>query len=261
MATVADRFVSGLDLSRRLYGFVQPLLAKHYPGLPHSAALLGDGSEVLGFDTERSTDHDWGPRLQIFLHPNDVLRHVGDIGTLLSQRLPKSLLGYPTNFVTPGDGRTRHLAVTDEPVSHGIEITDLGSWFRRTLGFDPRTSISALEWLATPTQSLAATTGGAVFHDGLGELEAARTTLTWYPTDVWRYVLARQWQRIAERESFVGRCGEVGDELGSSLVAAQLVRELVRLRLLQERVWAPYDKWLGTTFAQLTDMAALGLFS
>ena len=33
----------------------------------YAAALLGPGSEVAGFDTQRSTDHDWGPRLQVFL--------------------------------------------------------------------------------------------------------------------------------------------------------------------------------------------------
>jgi hypothetical protein len=52
--------VSGLDLSRRFYEqAVRPLVS----GVPHSAALLGEGSEVLGFDDEVSTDHDFGPRV------------------------------------------------------------------------------------------------------------------------------------------------------------------------------------------------------
>jgi hypothetical protein len=41
---------------------VAPLLA----GIPHAAARLGDGSDVLGYDTARSTDHGWGITLQIF---------------------------------------------------------------------------------------------------------------------------------------------------------------------------------------------------
>lgn len=57
-------FISGMKLARRFYvGVVRPLLA----GEPHSAALLGPGSEVLGFDTERSADHDWTARVQLFL--------------------------------------------------------------------------------------------------------------------------------------------------------------------------------------------------
>jgi hypothetical protein len=31
---------------------VRPLMDRHYPGLPHAAALIGPGSEVLGFDTQ-----------------------------------------------------------------------------------------------------------------------------------------------------------------------------------------------------------------
>ena len=60
------RFVAGLDLARQFYeDAVRPLVGE----LPHSAALIGPGSEVLGFDTARSTDHDWGPRLLLFLRP------------------------------------------------------------------------------------------------------------------------------------------------------------------------------------------------
>ncbi len=49
----------------------------------------------------------------------------------------------------------------------------------------------------------------------------------------------------------MGRCGQVGDELGSRLVAARLVRDLMRLCFLMERRYAPYIKWLGSAFARL----------
>ncbi|HET6534067.1 MAG TPA: DUF4037 domain-containing protein [Actinoplanes sp.] len=56
--------MNGIELSRRYYRTeVAPGLA----GVRHAAALLGDGSEVLGFDDEVSTDHDFGPRVQIFI--------------------------------------------------------------------------------------------------------------------------------------------------------------------------------------------------
>ncbi len=46
-------FIPGLELSRLFYWeVVRPLMDRHYPGLPHAAALIGLGSEVLGFDTQ-----------------------------------------------------------------------------------------------------------------------------------------------------------------------------------------------------------------
>jgi hypothetical protein len=70
-------------------------------------------------------------------------------------------------------------------------------------------------------------------------------------------VLARQWQRIAQEEAFPGRCAEVGDELGSAIVTARLVRDLMRLFLLMRRRYPPYSKWLGTAFARLADAPVL----
>jgi hypothetical protein len=51
----------GLRLAREFYAaLVRPLLEEHFPRLPYAAALLGPGSEVAGFDSQRSIDHDWG---------------------------------------------------------------------------------------------------------------------------------------------------------------------------------------------------------
>ncbi|WP_344614306.1 DUF4037 domain-containing protein [Dactylosporangium salmoneum] len=252
-------FISGVELSRRLYrDAVEPLLSRHFPGLPHTAALIGAGSEVLGFDTERSTDHDWGPRLQLFLADSGLFGAIGfgAIDELLSTQLPATIAGYPTSLV-PTEHGTRHLRHTTGRVQHGVVIASLSSWLSGHLGFDPLTAITTRDWLATPTQTLAEVTAGAVHHDGLGLLHPVRRALAWYPDDVWRFVLACQWQRISQEESFVGRCGEVGDELGSAVVAARLVRDLMRLCLLLHRSYPPYSKWLGTAFARLSLPAQL----
>ncbi len=237
-----------MELSRRLYvDAVRPLLSRYLPGVAHTAALLGTGSEILGFDTERSTDHDWGPRLQLFLRADDLAEHGDRLAALLAVELPATIAGYPTNLARP----------TGDPVQHGVVVAELGDWLTRHLGFNPLVEVTVLDWLATPTQVFAEFTGGAVHHDGLDRLHAARRTLAWYPDDLWRYLLACQWQRISEEEAFVGRCGEVGDELGSAVVAARLVRDLMRLCLLVNRCYPPYSKWLGTAFARLPCAAPL----
>ena len=62
-------FIPGLELGAAFYReAVGPLVGE----VPHSAALIGTGSDVLGFDTARSTDHGWGPRVQVFVDEADV---------------------------------------------------------------------------------------------------------------------------------------------------------------------------------------------
>ena len=49
----------------------------------------------------------------------------------------------------------------------------------------------------------------------------------------------------------MGRAGYVGDEIGSALVASRLIRDIMRLAFLMERVYPPYPKWFGTAFREL----------
>ncbi|MFD0023395.1 DUF4037 domain-containing protein [Streptomyces sp. NPDC058382] len=252
--TEAD-FLPGLELSRILYEeAVRPVLEDAFPGLAHAAARIGSGSEVLGFDTARSADHDWGPRLDLFLAPEDLAAHGDAIRRLLADRLPKEIRGWPTHFRPADDplDPVGHMELTAGPVNHRVLTYGVGEWLTREAGFDASVAEpSVRDWLAMPQQRLAGITGGAVFHDGPGLLTTARRRLARYPEQVWRYLLACQWQRISREEAFVGRCAEVGDELGSAVVAARLVRDLMRLGLLLERRYAPYSKWLGSAFAQL----------
>jgi hypothetical protein len=247
---VDGSFVPGVRLAAEYYAeVVRPLLDQAFPGLRYAAALLGRGSEVLGFDTERSTDHDWGPRLQVFLGADDAERDAGPISAMLAERLPPAFRGYPVAF-----------AVTREPdgeARHQVQVSDLDGWLTGQLGFDPRPGVTVQDWLATPSQRFAEITGGAVFHDGPGELSRVRARLAWYPRDVWLYVLSCQWARIAQEEGFPGRCAEAGDELGSAVVTARLARDLMRLWLLMNRRYPPYSKWLGTAFSRVPGTAAL----
>lgn len=244
-------FLPGLELAGQFYpDVIRPLLDELYPGLRYSAALLGPGSEVLGFDSERSTDHDWGPRLQLLLPAGTSSAEADLITAALDGQLPASFRGYPVRFALSGE--------PPAAARHHVRVAALDAWLRGQLGFDPRAGITTLDWLATPAQRLAELAGGAVFHDGLGELAPARARLAWYPRDIWCYLLACQWQRISQEEPFPGRCAEAGDDLGSVVVTARLARDLMRLCLLMDRRYPPYSKWLGSAFAQVPGGAGLG---
>lgn len=188
--------MNGIEISRRHYlDDVAPGLA----GVRHAAALLGPGSEVLGYDDEVSPDHDFGPRVQVFRADRDTV----------------------------------------------------GEFFAVSLGFDPADGVSVADWLLTPTQIFASLTRGAVFHDPDGEVRRRRAAISCYPDDIRRYALAAAWLKVSQEEAFVGRTGSTGDDLGSRVLAARLVRELMRIAFLVEGRWAPYAKWFGRAFGEL----------
>jgi Domain of unknown function (DUF4037) len=235
-------FVPGVELARTYwFDVIAPILDPFTPATERAAALVGTGSDVLGFDTEQSTDHGWGPRLWVFsdaFTDRDLVRR---IVRAIDDGIPDEFRGY----------RTRFPAVDDAPVRHQVTLTTMSAYLIARLGFDSPHAMTADDWLRAPTQVLRETTAGAVFEDGPADLTTARERLRWYPDDVWRYVLGCQWRRLSQEEAFVGRCAQVGDDLGSAIVCARLVRDLMRLCFLIERQYAPYSKWLGTAFARL----------
>jgi hypothetical protein len=226
-------FIPGTELCGAFYEeAVHPLLS----GRLHSAALLGWGSDVLGYDTERSTDHGWGPRLLVIVDRADVEAVSG----LLDDKLPELFRGWPVRF-----------GWDNVPARHHVTVTTLRTWIVDWLGVDATRGMSSVDWLVVPQQRLLGVVAGAVYADESGALTQLRNTLSWYPDQVWRWLLACQWRRLAQEEAFVARTAEVGDELGSAISAARLVRDVMRLAMLLESTYAPYQKWLGTAFNRL----------
>jgi hypothetical protein len=224
----------------------------------HSAALIGYGSEIFGFDTERSTDHGWGPRVQLFLKDNEVEVYGLAVKQKLANNLPTLFRGFSTHFAcSPYDGVPTMQATASGPIDHIIYIHSVPKFFVSHIGCNPLNGMATIEWLSAGSQRLRELTDGAVYHDGIGTLIEARRRLQWYPEEIWRALMAAQWQRVAQEEAFVGRCGEVQDELGSAVVGGRLVRELMRLCFLIERQYAPYSKWLGSAFARLSRSSQL----
>jgi hypothetical protein len=233
-------FEPGLPLNASFYAHVvEPIVGRWR----HSCGLLGWGSDVLGYDTPTSTDHGWGPRLVVFVDGSDV----EPVASTLDADLPEQFRGWPVRFPDP-----------DDVLRHHVTVTTLEEWLVAQLGIDPRAGVTHLDWLLLPQQALLGVVRGAVYHDGLGALAPLRDQLAWFPEDVELWLVANQWRRVWQEEAFVGRTAEVGDDLGSRLVAGRLVRELMRLCFLFAGRYWPYAKWFGTAFADLPDPDGLG---
>ncbi len=256
-------FVKGLELSRAFFAqSVEPILARHYPGLQYSAGLIGSGSEVIGYDDPVSSDHHWGPRVMLFLSFADHRALAGPIDTLLAEELPYRFMGYSTHFSAPktgdGDQGTQLLEdIDDGPVNHRVEVLTLDGFMRDYLGIAAADPLRAADWLSVPQHKLLSFTGGALFRDDL-DAQAARDRLRYYPRAVWLYMLACGWSRIGQDEHLAPRAGAVGDELGAALIGGRLARSIMQLCFLFERRYAPYPKWFGSAFAELDCAAELG---
>ncbi len=254
--TGTQPFISGLDLSRMLFTeAVEPLISEHFPDLRYAAGLMGSGSEVLGFDTERSRDHDWGPRV-VILVPETVPDSAQDeITRILGHHLPASIAGYPTRYMeSPLEAGTMILSedAFGSAMAHGVTVGTLSGFLMSRCGITSTAHLTAATWLTMSEQHLLEVTQGGVWRDDIGDLTKTRRDLAWYPDDVWRCRLAAGWKRIAQHEAFIGRTGEVGDDLGSHLVTLGLVRDIMQLAFLLERQYAPYEKWFGSAFARLS---------
>jgi hypothetical protein len=242
-------FIAGIELSRRFYHeAVRPIVEGFCPGLPHAAGHIGTGSDVLGFDTEMSTDHDWGPKAHIFLRDDDA--HLADgLRKAFDRQLPDAIAGYPVRFPKSDDPENRE--------QHYAIVTTLKDFCSEYLAYDLTRPMEVADWLTIPSQKLRTITAGAVHHDSVGELTRLREHLAYYPRDVWLYLLASGWRRIAQEEHLMPRAGIVGDELGSAIIGSRLARDVMALCFLMERQYAPYPKWFGTAFERLNCAADL----
>ena len=251
-------FIPGLRLSQLYYKqVIAPLLLQHEPDLEYSAGLVGYGSDVLGYDTPMSRDHMWGPRLVLFLSEQNYDEQQPQLDAFFRRHLPVDFLGYPTGFGPPDEIGVRLLQrCSPGAVDHLIQITTPARFLKTELGCDLSQPLSTADWLTFSEQKLLAVTGGALFHDQLG-FEALRAQLHYYPKDVWLYLMASQWMRVSQEEAFIGRTGDIGDDLGSRVIAARMAENLMRLAFLQHRQYAPYSKWFGTAFQNLPDVQDL----
>lgn len=158
-----------------------------------------------------------------------------------------------STFVTGRDlGRAfyREVLAPAAAVPHAAGLLGTGS--------DVMADTCPADWLAMPQQRILEVVAGVVFHDDSGDLTRLRALLGWYPDDVWWWMLACQWSRLAQEEPFVQRTAEVGDDTGSAVITARLVRDAMRLAFLVARRYAPYQKWFGTAFSRLDDPEGLG---
>ncbi|HLO97075.1 MAG TPA: DUF4037 domain-containing protein [Fimbriimonas sp.] len=219
-------FISGRELSRRLALEVVLPHLRTQTNKPFALALLGPGSDVLGFDDETSMDHGWGPRVQV----------IGDLDELDFSGIPDEFLGLSVKMAGPWH----------EP----LRVYRPDDFTNAILGDVAVSPSDPISFLLVTQQELRSLTQPNVWHDEIG-LAARLSPFKQFPKDIKFYLLASLWSRIGEEEHLVGRASMRGDEVGATLIAARVVRDFMRICFLLEDAYAPYPKWFEHAFRQL----------
>ena len=232
--------MTGLELAEQLYREkVRDALAAEFPEHVSRIAvgLAGPGSECFGYDDAISRDHDFAPRLCLWLTEADA-RAIG-------QRLQARYNAWTAEFD----------AVTPMAADRSGAVA-IGDWYRRFTGC-PGVPPAAIAWLRVPEHLLAAATNGKVFRDDLGEFSAIRETLlAGYPPDVLRKRLAARLFTMGQAGQYnLPRCLKRADAVAARLAETEFLRAALEAVCLLNGRYAPYYKWLYRAASELPTCA------
>ena len=228
--------MKGLELAERLYRErVRDAISEEFPAYETRIAvgLAGPGSECFGYDDEISRDHDFAPRLCLWLTDADARA----IGAKLLERYEAWTADCAP--VTPmARDRSGPIAIPD--------------YYRRFTGC-PGVPPDWQSWLRVPEHLLAAATNGQVFRDDLGEFSAVRKKLLeGYPADVRRKRLAARLFTMGQAGQYnLPRCLRRGDAVAARFAETEFLRAALEAVCLLNGRYAPYYKWLCRAASEL----------
>ena len=224
-----------------------PALNKVFPEQVNRMAigLVGEGSECYGFDDQISQDHDFGPRVMVWLTREDY----ATFGQQLQQVLDNVLKDL---------GQTG--SVQASSWSHvGKSVFVIEDFYAKFTGLShlPET---LEQWRVIPEHHLSVATNGQVFFDPRGQFTAYRNALlNDYPEDVRLKKIAARCMTIAQAGQYnFARCVKRGEYVAANLAGAEFMDAGISMIFLLNRQYKPFYKWMHRA---LKDLPVLGNFS
>ena len=209
---------TGLELGRELAHQVAQDIELNLPDLaPYMClALVGTGSECLGFDDAISEDHDFTKRCQLFL-PADIY-----------ETNKERLQSYFKNY------------------AYGtVQIECISEFYQRYTLY-PEGPQCEKEFRRVPQDLLCTATNGEVFLDNFGSFTHIRQRLlAYYPEDIRLRKIAYELNQLAQSGQYnLPRMLQRGDTIAASLALHQFVHHYMLLVHLFNKSYAPFYKWL-----------------
>lgn len=209
---------TGLELGRELAHQVAQDIELNLPDLaPYMClALVGTGSECLGFDDAISEDHDFTKRCQLFLP--------ADIHETNKERLQSYFKNYAYGTV---------------------QIECISEFYQRYTLY-PEGPQCEKEFRRVPQDLLCTATNGEVFLDNFGSFTHIRQRLlAYYPEDIRLRKIAYELNQLAQSGQYnLPRMLQRGDTIAASLALHQFVHHYMLLVHLFNKSYAPFYKWL-----------------
>ncbi len=224
--------LTGMEICRKFYEeYGRAMIHEKFPEYEDQMAvgLVGEGSEVFGYDDVFSRDHDFGPGFCIWL-PKELYKAMGDKVQEEYDKLPETFMGITRATTEMGKGR--------------VGVWRMGDFFEEYTGYRTAPEIPA-EWVEIEDYKLATVTNGEVWRDDLGEFTKRRSGFLAQPPEAYRVKLARMVSSMAQMgQANYARSMARKDYVTAQICIAKYMEDTLHCIFLLNDQYAPYYKWL-----------------
>ena len=235
--------LTGLERAEIVAKYTSEFIKVKYPDLYSRIclALVGVGSECLGFDDEISEDHDFSSRCQLFLDDSDYKTYKSDLESSLKI------------FCKDLESLTSNLKDVN------VEIMPISNFYKYYTLFEngPKTES---EYRKVPMDLLCVATNGKVFLDNLGKLSEIRNRLlNFYPEDIRLKKIAFQLNKMAQSGQYnYSRMIKRGDTVAANIAQGEFVKHYLEFVHLLNKKYMPFYKW---SYRSACSLEILGNFT
>ena len=235
--------LTGLERAEIVAKYTSEFIKVKYPNLYSRIclALVGVGSECLGFDDEISEDHDFSSRCQLFLDDSDYKTYKSDLESSLKI------------FCKDLESLTSNLKDVN------VEIMPISNFYKYYTLFEngPKTES---EYRKVPMDLLCVATNGKVFLDNLGKFSEIRNRLlNFYPEDIRLKKIAFQLNKMAQSGQYnYSRMIKRGDTVAANIAQGEFVKHYLEFVHLLNKKYMPFYKW---SYRSACSLEILGNFT
>ena len=203
-------------------------------------ALIGEGSEVLGYDDNYSKDHDYTFMPVIFLNKNDFEKY--------AIKLKNILLCLPSEFLG-----IKH--INSDVILERRGVQDLSEYMYRYFGKDEY-EFTIEDYRKIPEYVFKVLTSGEIFYKGNEDLTNILDKIKYYPEVIRQNKIATVCTKIAQSGQYnYLRLMKRVDIIGAEKAKSEFIENTIHLVYLLNKEYMPFYKWYSKG---LKDLKILG---